>query len=464
MIGGTLLALAATALLPLAPPPALDPQPPQRELTIATIDGQRLPATLRLPVHPLPGRPAMVLVSGAGPTKRGHVTAEAEAFTRAGIATLVYDKRTAGYSLTARSYSQLADDATAAAAVLRAQPGIDPDRVGYWGLSEGGWVAPLATTRDPRAAFLVTVGANGGSPLAQQSWAERIKIEHAGVAGSLVDAYAYTAYRLISGFGMFPEPYFDPTPVLRSLRLPVLGIWGDRDILTPPVESSTAFRAGLDAAGNPHYTLRTIAGADHTVRTSVGGWDRGADLAPGYVDLVASWTSDAAAGHAPPPSVAGDPQQPRPTIAVPPLRWYESVPAQVAAFLLMVAGFAGFGAAAAVRRLRGRRGPRAPLSARLLAGAGLAAVVGWPLYIGTMIAGSGGSPGRNGVVGTGTLIAGRPLPWLALQLVAVVAVGALAITALRHRPAAGDRARTGALLGAGTVFAVWAAWAGLLVP
>ena len=83
----------------------------------------------------------MVLVSGAGPNKRDRLAAEAEAFTRAGLATLAYDKRTAGYSLTRRSYSQLADDATAAAAVLRTQPGIDPERVGYWGLSEGGWVA-----------------------------------------------------------------------------------------------------------------------------------------------------------------------------------------------------------------------------------------------------------------------------------------------------------------------------------
>lgn len=140
----------------------------------------------------------MVLVSGAGPNKRDRLTAEAEAFTRAGIATLAYDKRTVGYSLTERSYSQLADDATAAAAVLRARPGVEADRVGYWGHSEGGWVAPLAASRDPRTAFLVAVGANGGSPLAQQSWAPRIKIEQAGVANSLVDAYASTAYRLIS--------------------------------------------------------------------------------------------------------------------------------------------------------------------------------------------------------------------------------------------------------------------------
>lgn len=59
----------------------------------------------------------------------------------AGIVAIVYDKRTAGYSLTNRSFPALADDAVAAADVLRSWPGVDPDRVRLLGRSEGGWVA-----------------------------------------------------------------------------------------------------------------------------------------------------------------------------------------------------------------------------------------------------------------------------------------------------------------------------------
>ncbi|MQA80834.1 MAG: prolyl oligopeptidase family serine peptidase [Streptosporangiales bacterium] len=443
---------------------ASDSGPPERRLSVDTGDGQVLPATLRLPARPLPGRPAMVLVDGAGPGHRDDLRDEAEAFTEAGVATLVYDKRTVGYSFTRRSYSLLADDAVAAAAVMRRQPGVDAGNVGLWGLSEGGWVAPLAAARDPRTAFLVVVGANGGAPLPQQSWAERIKIEHAGVRGSLVDAYAYTAYRLINGLGLFPEAYHDAGAAPRVLTLPVLGVWGDRDVQTPPVESVAAYRTALDAAGNRRYTLRTVAGAEHTVRVSTDGWDRGAEFAPGYVDLVTAWASQAVTGRAPAPSVAGTGMQSRTTVPVPALRWYESAPVQVGAFVTLILAFAGFGLAAPLRRIRGRRGPRAPWSARLLAGTGLAAVIGWPLYLGSLLFTSGGTLTTNGAIHAGPLLGGRPLLWLALQALAVVTVAAGIVTAVRHRPAPGDRLRTAVVLGATTVFAAWALYWGLLLP
>lgn len=440
------------------------PRYQERQLTVTTADGKRLPATLRLPARPLAGNPAMVLVHGAGPGPRDGLRDEAEAFTRAGVTTLTYDKRTVGYSFLERSYSLLADDAVAAAAVLRRQPAVASGAVGYWGLSEGGWVAPLAASRDPRAAFLAVVGANGGAPLPQQSWAERIKIEHAGVRGSLVDAYAETAYRLIAGLGMFPEPYYDTGVVLRRLTLPVLGVWGEHDVQTPPVESAAAYRIALDAAGNRHYTLRTLEGAEHTARDTTDGWDRGAAFAPGYVDLVTSWVSDAAAGEAPASSVAGTGVQPRTTTPVPPLRWYESAPVQLGAIAVVILGFVGFGLAAPLRRLRGRRGPRASWSARLAAGAGLVAAIGWPVYLCSVLLSSGGTETSNGVIAAGPLLAGRPLPWLVLQALAVAAVVAGVVTAVRHRPARGDRLRTSVLLGTAMVFAAWAVYAGLLRP
>lgn len=451
----------AVSVMAIAPGTAPPPDLQVRELNVTTADGQVLPATLRIPAKAQAGRPAMVLVHGAGDGPRANLADEAEAFTRSGVATLTYDKRTAGYALTQRSYSQLADDAVAAAAVLRAQPGIDPAAVGLWGISEGGWVAPLAATRDPRTAFLVVVGANGGSPLAQQVWSERIKIEQAGVHGSLVDAYAATAYRLINGLGMFPEAYHDAAAPLRTLTLPVLGVWGDRDPQTPPVESVSAYRALLDAAGNQHYTLRTIAGAEHTVRTTTTGWDRGTSFAPGYVDLIGSWTAQVASGHAPPTSVQGTGFQSRTTAPAPPLAWYESVPVQVAGFAVLVIGFAGFGIVAALRRFRG---PRSPWSARLLAATGLLVTLGWPVYLGDLLANSGGTVTTNGVINAGPLVAGRPLLWLGLQALAAVATVAGVVTAIRHRPAAGDRLRTGALLGTGAVFVVWASYWGLLLP
>jgi hypothetical protein len=449
------------------------------ELTVPTADGLTLPATLRVPAGAGSGGPALVLVHGSGSGPREKYRQEAEAYTRAGVTTLVYDKRTAGYSQFERSYSQLADDAVAAAEVLRAQPGVDPAAVGFLGLSEGGWVAPLAASRDPEAAFLVVVGANGVAPLRQQTWAEAMKVEAAGVRGSLVDAASSGVYRLIDSMGAFPEASYDPVPVLRTLTLPVLGVWGALDRSTPPVESVAVFRAELERAGNPHYTLRTIAGAEHSLRTTVDGYSEGPDLAPGYPELVGSWTAAAAAGEAPPSSVAGAGDQPRPTAAVPPSAWYESAPAHGVALGLLLAGFAGSGLVAVVRRpaRAGTPGAPAPVAARVLAAAGSATVLGALGYLAALTAVRGGR-----TIDPGPLVGGRPLPWLALQVLAVVTVVAAAAlvaglvrgrTAARggpgtaRRPAArsGDeRVRLAVLLVAAAVFVPWALYWGLLVP
>ncbi|HEY4418517.1 MAG TPA: prolyl oligopeptidase family serine peptidase [Pseudonocardia sp.] len=309
---------------------AAEPAIREMELSIPTSDGLLLPATLRVPADARPKLPGMVLVHGAGPGPREKYRAEAAAFTRAGIATLTYDKRTAGYSLLERSYSRLADDAIAASDLLRGRSEVDPDEVGIWGFSEGGWVAPLAAEREPRTAFLVVVGANGVTPLRQQIWADTIKMQHGGVTGSLVETHARTPYRVLAAMGLFPEPYFDPGPALRRLTLPVLGVWGARDRLTPPVESVTAYRAALDEAGNRHYTLRTVEGAEHSLRTTTDGFDKGGTFAPGYVGLVTSWVADVAGERPPATSVAGAGEQPRPTAAVPAPAWCESAWVQVA--------------------------------------------------------------------------------------------------------------------------------------
>ena len=457
-------ALAATAVAVIAALPGPPPAPPvaagvvQTQLAVPTGDGLVLPATLHVPADASPGLPGMVLVHGSGPASRERLSAEAEGFARAGIATLTYDKRTVGYSLTERSYSRLADDAIAAAAVLRGLAEVDPGKVGLWGLSEGGWVAPLAASRDPRTAFLVVIGANGVPPLRQQTWADASGLEHAGVRGSLVDAESRTLYRLLAGAGVFPEPYHDPGPPLRSLTLPVLAVWGALDRATPPVESPAAYQQFLDEAGNRHYTLRTIDGAEHALRTSTTGYDKGSGFAPGYVELVGSWVADVAAGRAPATSATGHGEQHRPTAEVPPLAWYESVPVQAGALAVMLVGFTGLGFTAAWRRLRGRPARPAPWSARVLACAGVVAVPGCLLYLGSvmLLRRAGPDPGP--------MIAGRPLPWLALQALALVAACAAVAFAVRTVRRGGDGSRGALLVAAGVVFVPWAAYWGLLLP
>jgi acetyl esterase/lipase len=84
-----------------------------------------------------------------------------------GVAVFIYDRRGSGRSggdLQASDYALLADDAVAAVRMLKADTRIDPQRVGIWGLSQGGWLALLAASRSSEPAFIIAVSAPLVSP------------------------------------------------------------------------------------------------------------------------------------------------------------------------------------------------------------------------------------------------------------------------------------------------------------
>lgn len=397
--------------------------------------------------------PGIVMVHGSGEHDRDDYRAEAEAFAKAGIATLIYDKRTEGYSLFERDYSVLADDALAAVQALRSRPGVDPARVGVWGLSEGGWVAPLAASKSKDVAFAVTVGANGVTPDRQQSWAFETYLRHGGVAGSMVDMVASTNMRTLAGAGVFPEAGYDPVPVLEKVRQPVLGLWGELDRLTPPGEAVRIFRETLERTGNRQYTLKVFPQAQHGLRRTTDGFDKLDGFAPGYLDLVGTWVNGLKDGPVQ-PSADPPPKQESESVALAPLAWYEAPWLQIGGWALALLAFAAYPVTALFRR---RKDVPLARPARWLAATGLLAIAGFLAYYITLSAG--------GAMAPGPVLFGRTLPWLALQLIAVGVVVSGAVTAVSwwRRDESGG-VRVGLLLAGTVLFVPWAVHWGLLVP
>lgn len=401
-------------------------------------------------------RPGVVLVAGAGPRKRWSYREEAEAFARAGIVTLVYDKR-ASYSRATSNYTDLADDAIAGVAHLRTRTGVDPSRVGVWGHSEGGWVAPLAASRSTSVAFVVTAGASALPSDQTQLWSNRTFLSDAGVTRALHDPIGVNLSRMLIAAGMFGDVAFDPVATLVRVRQPVLAVFGEFDRSTPPGESLTLFERALRSGGNDHYTLRVIRNADHSLRHSRDGFtDRpNADHAPEYLPTVTSWITGLASG---PPTASADqpPRQHTLSTAPSPLSWYERGPVQVAVFALLLIGFLGYPVGAVVARLRRRRVPvPGRWTAPLAAAGGVATVLGSATYLFWIVA--------TGATEVGTAILGRPLAWLLLQLGAagVIAAGAfLVVQCVRERRA--PPARLSFLLGATVLLVPWAGYWGLL--
>lgn len=403
--------------------------------------------------RPLPG---VVLLSGAGASGRSQLMPEAEAFARHGIVTLVYDKRTVGYSLFHRDYSELADDALAGLRLLRSRPDVDPARVGLWGLSEGAFVAPLAAERCADVAFVITVGAVGVTPEEQTSWMYGEFLGHDGVTGSLRRTMQSTATRAVVAAGLFPEAGFDPVPAWEHVRQPVLMQWGQFDRQALPAQSSTIITRALRRGGNTRYTTRFVAGADHDLYlTADGGFDRTTDLSPDYGEFEAAWIADPAPGSAGVPPRQDVPGQP-----VTPPAWYGSPGAQAAAILLFLLAFAAYPVSAAVRRLFGRRvAPPVARPARWLAATGLITTIGFVGYVFFLLA-----TGANLV---GAVVLGDPIPWLALRILAVATIAATVVTTVQwrrhgHRVGRCHRIRLGLLVTAGVVLVPWSIYWGLL--
>ncbi|MGW7526745.1 alpha/beta hydrolase family protein [Streptomyces sp. NPDC054783] len=402
--------------------------------------------------------PGIVLVGGSGAGPREEYRQEAEAFARAGITTLVYDKRTVGYSRLHVDFGLLADDALAGVRLLQSRSGVNARRVGLWGFSEGGWVAPLAASRSSDVAFVVTIGGSGYDPLRTQAWNLTTHLHHQGVGGPFRRTVAGPAAQFLASTGLFPAAGYDPLPVLERLhRTPVLALWGDHDMQVPPQESARIFHEALARAGNQNAVIGFVTGGAHNGHRTSDGFDRIGgplfhgkklgELSPRYAQTMTSWVRAVAAGHPPASSAAPAPGQALATTHVPGHAWY----AWLAPALLLL-GFAVYPVNALLRR-----GP-VVRPVRWLAGLGLLAVVA------TVVC-----PLAVFVVGNGAaapVIWGRPALWLVVQALAVavvVSACASAATLWRRRltPSRAVWLRLAPVGLAAVGFVPWAVWWGI---
>ena len=118
--------------------PYLDPAGERVEIPF---EGSRLVGVLRRPSGPGP-HPVVVMVPGLDSTKEEFRSTEA-LFLERGLATFSVDgpgQGEAEYDLPIRGDWEVPGQAIVDA--VAAQPGIDPERIGVWGVSLGGYYAP----------------------------------------------------------------------------------------------------------------------------------------------------------------------------------------------------------------------------------------------------------------------------------------------------------------------------------
>jgi hypothetical protein len=442
------------------PPAAAEPEPVRiTDVTFIGGEGVILHGIVVAPRETGERRPALVMLEGAGNRGRQELQPAAEAYARRGVIALIYDKRTVGYSLLHRDYELLAADAVAAVALLATRRDVDLSRLGLWAQSEGAYVAPLVCRRSSAVKFVITVGAVGVTPAVQTAWGYDQFLRHAGVGAGLPHTLEITALRTMISAGLFPEANFDPRPAWQQVRQPVLAEWGEFDQVALPRESSAAIEAALRRGGNTRYTIRFISGVRHNLNlTADSGFDRVTSRPADYGEYERQWIDDLARTE---PTRLGTPPS---TETPPPVLAPLSGPVatvHLGLILILTMGFAFYPLRGLVGHLR-RRSVTMRLGGtqRLIVTAGLFTTLGLPVYLLFLMI-----TAANVI---GPVVAGRPLPWLALQMsTATVGVCTVVIAfrwwRSRNRGERTDHHRP-ILVAAGAVLLGWAAYWGLLVP
>jgi alpha-beta hydrolase superfamily lysophospholipase len=296
---------------------------PQEEEVSFTNGDVTLSGTLVLPRTKGP-HPAVVIVNGLGPWVRSAGSSLANFFALNGVAALIYDKRGCGSSTgdwTKSGFDDLAGDALAGLELLKNRSDINPHQIGLWGISQGGWIVPLAASRSKDVAFIISVSGPGITPEAQGAYCVEHWMKAAGYfkadlseARSLyllnsryqrtgsdwngVEAARkadrnkpwYNACPFLGNDFSGPRKFwqliwnYDPVPVLRKVHCPVLAIFGELDPAVSARKSADIWKTALREAGNHDVVIKIFPHADHVMLDP-----RSDALVPGVFTLQRNW-------------------------------------------------------------------------------------------------------------------------------------------------------------------------------
>lgn len=274
--------------------------------------------------------PAIVFLHGSGPHERKGFREYAKIFAKLGYSSLFFDKRGTGTSsgswITA-SLEDLAKDGAAAVAYLKTRTEIDQTKIGFWGVSQAGWVAPYAASLTKDISFMILISGGGASPYESEmhsykSWfsamnfTEEEKQQGIGIIeeymkylssgngreklANKLDAVTNKNVQMLSkqlGHILPSEKNrpnwewvatYDPSEHLKNLEVPVLILAGDLDTNHPTALANEKWETAF-ADSSELLTTVVFPGAGHGIR--VGGHNHGqpGTFADGYWEIQLGW-------------------------------------------------------------------------------------------------------------------------------------------------------------------------------
>ncbi len=325
--------------LPLTLTPGEDkpkrPQTPREPFPYATeevtfMNGEvALNGTLVLPEGCSRSTPVLIMVTGSGQQNRDEELFEhkpfaviADAFARAGIATLRYDDRGfSGYkgNIYDCTTEDFKNDALAAVELLRTRF----EKVGVIGHSEGGTIA-LMLASEQKVDFIVSLAGMVVSGAETLVWQNRIALHGSGFKNEQIDSYCKMlekAFDVRMNGGRMPDPddydvpemlmqnywavvaqiqmpylisflKLDMRPVLGNISCPVLALNGTKDTQVEYESNLSALSNGLTS--NPKNLIESIDGVNHLFQQCKTGAateyrDIEETISPAVLETIIQW-------------------------------------------------------------------------------------------------------------------------------------------------------------------------------
>ncbi len=301
----------------------------------------QLAGTLLLPKGEAGKRaPAVIVFGDAKPATRDAVLVGNEAhfiyrdlarhLAAQGIAVLRYDRRCVGASdcQPLGSFDDFIVDGEMAVKYLRSRPEIDPKRIIIFGHGEGGLLASVVASHDEggkdKLAGLVLAAAPGRFGHRVVRAQLKLFLADQGKAEAEIAAYLKNAEaiftRITTGESDFStlkfdpqnaadmevrrltqDPAFafgllsnDPLQIIKSIRVPVLIMQGDKDQLIT-VSDAEYLEEALAREGHADYTMKILPDADHVFKVNKGEAslksyrEVSRPLDPAAIKLVTEW-------------------------------------------------------------------------------------------------------------------------------------------------------------------------------
>jgi len=229
------------------------------------------------------------------------------------------------------SFDELAADAAAGVEFLARRPDIDKKHIGLFGLSQGTWLIGMAAEKSPYVGFLVFVAGSGVSVWEQEIYRttsmmraegyteaeiaenaqyqrQKFDVSRTGLGWPALDSVTKSLQQTTRWFKEYGGEYatlssarfwwlaafhYDPTATLEHLQIPVLGMFGEKDLSFPIPLVPDRMRADLDKAGNCDVTLHVFPGAEHQlmIPQSFHGRVLRRVVTPEFVPMLIDWIS-----------------------------------------------------------------------------------------------------------------------------------------------------------------------------